>query len=208
MIAAKYPVAAVSRLIRHQSAHIAHADISSLAVNKIALMLAWNGPLYPVYVLLLAGSAALPGSLLTLLVSPFFYAIPWLMRRSSLAGRAALPLVGAANTVWCEKLFGADSSVGLFLYPCIILAALLFRRRERWLMLPVLGFTLALEFLPAAWLGKPIITLAPEGLARLSALNAGSVACLLAFIALQFVDVARLSEKDAPLSERDSGATI
>jgi len=190
------PVEAVKALIRHQSAHMAHADISSHSVNKIALMLAWNGPLYPLYVLVLAGTGSLPGSLLTLIVSPLFYAIPWLMRWNTLAGRAALPLVGAINTVWCMKLFGVDSGVGLFLYPCIILAALLFRQRERWLMLPVLGTTLALEFLPASVLGSPIIHVSPEAYARLTGLNAGSVAFLLAFIALQFVNIARLSERD------------
>ncbi len=185
---------AVGRLIRHQTAHMAHPDPSSHAVNKIALMLAWNGPLYPIYVLVLAGPSALPWSLLTLLISPFFYAIPWLMRRSSLAGRAALPVVGAMNTVWCVKLFGAESGVELFLFPCIILAGLLFRQRERWVMMPVLGFTLVLEFLPVRLLGAPILGLSPEGLSRLSGLNAGSVACLLAFIAMQFASIVRGTE--------------
>jgi hypothetical protein len=182
---------AVGRLIRHQTAHMAHADASSYAVNKIALMLAWNGPLYPIYVLVLAGPAALPWSLLTLLISPFFYAIPWLMRRSTLAGRAALPVVGAINTIWCVKLFGVDSGVELFLFPCIILAALLFRQREKWVRLPILGFTLALEFLPVSLLGHPILALSPEGLSRLSGMNSGSVACLLAFIAMQFAGIVR-----------------
>ena len=184
----------IRRLIRHQSAHMAHADASSYAVNKIALMLAWNGPLYPIYVLVLAGPAALPWSLLTLLISPFFYAIPWLMRRSTLAGRAALPVVGAINTIWCVKLFGVESGVELFLFPCIILAGLLFRQRERWVMMPILGFTLALEFLPVRLLGSPILGLSPDGLSRLSGLNAGSVACLLAFIAMQFAGIVRGTE--------------
>ncbi len=195
MIASKNPIALVRNLIRHQGVYAGHDDAASHAVNKIALILAWNGPLYPIYVIVLAGKDALPWCLLTLLVSPLFYAIPWLMRRSALTGRAVLPLVGALNTIWCVKLFGSQSDVILFIYPCIILAAMLFRQRERWIMLPILGFTMALDFLPASALGKPIIALAPEGLARLAGLNAGSVAFLLAFIALQFINIIRAAEQ-------------
>ena len=182
--------------MRHQGAYVAHPDPAALAVAKTALILAWNGPLYPVYVLALLGRSALPWSLLTLLIVPFFYAIPWLMRRTSLGGRGALPLVGAANTLWCMKLFGPDSGVGLFLYPCIVLAALLFRQRERWLMLAMLGLMLTLEFVPRSFYGVPLMTLSPDESARLAALNAGSVAFLLAFIVLQFVNIARGAETD------------
>ncbi|MDB5395554.1 MAG: hypothetical protein JWM91_3060 [Rhodospirillales bacterium] len=161
----------------------------------ISLMLAWNGPLYPIYVLFLAGRATLPWVLLTVLISPFFYAIPWLSRTSSRAARLALPLVGTANTVWCIKLFGPESGVGFFLYPCIVLAALLYREREQWFMLPLLGLTLLFEFVPAAAYGHPIIELSSDGAVRLSALNAGSVAFLLAFIALKFIEVARALAK-------------
>jgi len=182
-------------LIRHQAAYAAHNDPAAFAINKIALILAWNGPFYPIYLLLLIGRDALPWSLLTLLVTPLFYAIPWMMRRSSVVGRMALPLAGAANTIWCLKLFGPESGVGLFLYPCIVLAAFLFRPRERWLMLPVLGVSLLLEFLPRSVLGSPILILTPNESSLLTALNAGSVAVLLALITLQFVDVARSAER-------------
>ncbi len=200
----KFPlpsVPAIRALIRHQSAYVANPDPAAKAANTIALILAWNGPFYPLYVLFLIGRDALPGCLLTLLVSPFFYAIPWLSRRSSRAGRVALPLVGAINTVWCMKLFGPASGVGLFLYPCLILPALLFRPRERWLMLPLLGFVLLLQFLPTSIFGAPIMGLPIEEAAHLYGLNAGSVACLLAVIALQFANVLRAeSDRATPLS--------
>ena len=185
------PIAAFRALLRHQANYAAHPDPAALAVNKIALILAWNGPLYPVYVLALIGHDALPWSLLTLLVSPFFYALPWLSRQSSLAGRIALPIVGAVNTIWCMKLFGPDSGVGAFLYPCIMLAAMLYRHSERWLMLALVALTVALEFLPASFLGAPIMTLTPVESAHLDALNAGSVAFLLGFIVFQLVNIAR-----------------
>ncbi len=185
------PIAAVKALIRHQSGYAAHDDPTAAAINIIALMLAWNGPLYPVYVIVLTGRDSLPWCLLTMLVSPFFYAIPFLSRISSRAARFALPVVGAANTLWCMKLFGLASGVGLFLFPCIILTALLYRYRERLLMFPLLGVMLALEFIPARVFGAPIILFSPDESAKLSALNAGSVAFLLGFIVLKLIDIAR-----------------
>jgi hypothetical protein len=188
------PIAAVRALIRHQSAYAAHGDPTAAAINLIALMLAWNGPLYPVYVIVLTGRDGLPWCLATMLISPFFYAIPWLSRISSPAARLALPVVGAANTLWCMKLFGVASGVGLFLFPCIMLTALLYRYRERWLMFPLLGVMLLLEFIPASVFGTPIIQLSQNEAAKLSALNAGSVAFLLGFIVLKFIDIARALE--------------
>ena len=191
MIPLRSPIAAVKALIHHQSRYAAHGDPTAAAINIIALMLAWNGPLYPAYVVLLTGRDGLPWCLATVLISPFFYAIPWLSGISSRAARFALPVVGAANTVWCMKLFGVDSGVGLFLFPCIVLTALLYRYRERWLMFPLLGVMLLLEFVPARVFGAPTILFSPEESARLSALNAGSVAFLLGFIVLKFIDIAR-----------------
>ncbi len=188
-------MAALKALIRHQDAYAAHGDPAAQAVNVIALVLAWNGPLYPVYVLALAGRDALPWGPLTMLVSPLFYAIPWLSRISSLGARAALPVVGAINTLWCMKLFGVASDVGLFLYPCIMLVALLYRFPERWLRMPLLGILLALEFVPGHVFGEPIVKLSADEAARLGALNAGSVAFLLGFIVLKLVDVIRATER-------------
>lgn len=181
--------------MHHQGLYAANSDPAARAVNLISLVLAWNGPLYPVYVLALVGRDALPWGLLTLLVTPLFYLVPWLNRRSSRAGRVALPVVGALNTVWCVKLFGIESGVGFFLYPCIVLAALLYREREYWLMLPLLGLTLVLGFIPAAAYGQPILHLTADAAARLSALNAGSVAFLLGFIALKFAEAMRAAAK-------------
>jgi hypothetical protein len=189
------PVAALKALIRHQAAYAAHGDPATFVANKIALLLAWNSPLYPVYVLALVGRDALPYGPLTMLVTPFFYAVPWISRFSPSASRIALALVGAANTIWCLKLFGPASGVGLFLYPCIVLPALLFRPVERWLMLPLLGLMLALWFVPLTTFGTPFVGLAAPELARLSALNAGSVAFLLSFMVLQLVDVMRAIAK-------------
>jgi hypothetical protein len=182
--------AAFRRLIAHQAAYAEHPDAAAAAAGTIALVLAWDSPFYPLSVLLLVGGE-LWWSLLTMLIAPVFYAIPWLMRKSARAGRVALPVVGALNTVWCIKLFGPGSGVGVFLFPCIMLAALLFRPGERWLMLFVMAVALALEFLPTSLYGAPIMTLSADESATLSGLNAGSVALLTALIVFQFVGVMR-----------------
>ena len=92
MTPSRSPIAAVKALVSHQSGYAAHDDPTAAAINIIALMLAWNGPLYPVYVIVLTGRAGLPWCLLTMLISPFFYAIPWLSGISSRAARLALSL--------------------------------------------------------------------------------------------------------------------
>ena len=58
-------------------------------------------------------------------------------------------------------------------------------------MFPLLGVMLLLEFIPARAFGAPIILLTSEESAKLSALNAGSVAFLLGFIVLKFIDIVR-----------------
>jgi len=173
--------------------YAAHEDPPAAIANLVALVVASNGPFYPATVLWLIGRDGLP-SFWTLAASPLFAAIPWLMRRSSLVGRAALPLLGAANTVWTEKLFGPESGVGLLLLPCLILAALIHRPRERAVLLLVLGLVLAAYFVPAASFGTPLIVFTPDELSHLAALNAGSTATLTAFLAWQLAGLLQRGE--------------
>ncbi len=103
------------------------------AAGTVAVIVASNQPFYPVYLHAIAGSAAWP-AWLTLLSTPFFVAVPAVARRHSLAGRVLLPIAGVANTVLCVKLFGVASAVELFLFPRILLGAILFRPTERTIM--------------------------------------------------------------------------
>ncbi len=192
-----FPLARAKAVIRHQRPYARHVDPATQATNAMALVLAWSMLFYPFFVLAFVGIDALPRAFLTYCAAPFFYAIPWLNRHNSLAGRVALPLLGAANTVWCLSLFGAGSGVGLFFYPCIILVALLYRQRERWLMLTLLGIILVLSLMPRSPDSVPILTLTSDELDRLSALNILAVAVLIALITLQFAGVARAVEKAA-----------
>jgi hypothetical protein len=168
--------------------YAAHADPATAAANLVALVVAGNGPFYPLYVLALIGWEH-NGAWLTMVASPFFASVPALSRRWSWAGRAALPAIGVANTVWCSALLGSASGVGLFLLPCIVLPALLFRGDERWVMLLLVGVAIGAQI----WLTEfPLggwMELSDAGTAALARLNAISVATLSGFVALQLARV-------------------
>ena len=115
-------------------AYGAHADPATRIANTIALLVGFNGPFYPLYVWFLvpeAGTVALA----TMAMSPVFLAIPWLSRRNAVAGRAALPVAGLANTVWTAALLGPATGVGAFAFPCIALAGLCWREPRLMLAL-------------------------------------------------------------------------
>ena len=185
-------------LFERQRAYVEHTDPAAAAANLVAVVVALNGPLYPIYVIALVGLGGVL-SLLTMIASPLFFAVPWIARRSSLAGRAALPLIGTVNTVWCTKLFGPASGVQLFCFPCIMLAALVFRGGERWLGVLLVGLAIIPLLLPASLFGVPVMPLAADDAARLGVLNLIGVAMLMGLIALQFMSVLAASTK-APLS--------
>lgn len=176
----------------------ANDDPAAETANFIALVVGWNGPFYPLYLLGLIGRHAAPIAPLTLFATPLFLGLPWLSRRSSLAGRFGLVLVGTFNTLWCMKLMGPGSGVASFLLPCIALAALLFRAREQWAMLIAAGLPLACYFVPASVLGAPLMRLSAPELSRLYALNAASVFLLAVVLAVQF---ARLLQRVARVAD-------
>ena len=109
-----------------------YADIPTIrdplakVAATVALVVASNQPFYPLYLHAIVGKQAWP-AWLTLLTTPLFLAVPAVARRHPLAGRAMLPIVGIVNTVFCVKLIGLATAVELFLLPCILLAAILFR---------------------------------------------------------------------------------
>jgi hypothetical protein len=120
-------------------AFAAHPDPLTEAGNWVALTIGSHLPFWPLYICWAAGSDALPSSLLTMAMAPLFLAVPILARRHSLAGRVATPALGLLNTIFTVWILGPTSGTEVFLLPCAALAALLFRRAERLLML---GFTL------------------------------------------------------------------
>jgi hypothetical protein len=169
----------------HIRRYAAHPDPQAEAANWVALVVGWNTPFYPLYLLAMPGTGIFPAGWLTLLATPVFLAIPAVTRRNALLGRLLVPGFGAANCVFGSWVLGPASGTPLFLVPCAALAALLYRPGERLLRLGLLGAVLGAYLVCMYWL--PSLTkLAPETLVAISRLNAFSMLCLIAFMALLF----------------------
>jgi hypothetical protein len=176
--------------------YIAHEDPLVAAGNTIALVLGYNTPLYPVYLWWIAGWGAFPAAWLTLCSCPLFLCVPAVARRSPLAARIVLPVVGTTNTMFCTWIFGAASGTSLFLIPCVTLAALLFRPRERLVMLCVAALPIAAFAVSGLW-PAPLHAFSAVVAPRVVALNAASVGILGLFLGAVFSRV--YVEKEAVL---------
>ena len=163
--------------------YMGHPDPQAAAANWVAMVVGWNTPFYPLYLLAMPGSGIFPAGLLTLLATPFFLAIPAVTRRFPLLGRLMVPGFGAVNCVFGSWVLGPQSGTPLFLIPCAILAALLYKPVEKLVRLALLGVVLA-AFLFCTYWESSLTALAPETLAAITRLNSFSVLCLIAFIAL------------------------
>lgn len=163
--------------------YAAHPDPATAAANLVALVVASNGPFYPLYVLALIGWDR-AGAWLTMLASPLFFALPALSRAAPRAGRAALPLIGIANTAWCAALFGPASGIALFLLPCIVLAILVPHTDERRVALFLAGLAIACMIVLTEFSFGGLIVVGPSAAASLARLNLLSVTILTAFVAL------------------------
>lgn len=186
-------------------AYIAHDDPATAVANVIAMIVGWNAPFYPFYVMALVGRPIAGSAALTAIAAPFFLAIPALARVSSRAARMALPIIGTTNTLWCIKLLGHDCGLAYFLLPCIVLSALIHRRDERLMLLLTMALPLAAGFLANRFLQEPLI-LVPAGAAQsLAALNEGSVLVLACVIAWRFAALLRNPESDPRDVDRKAG---
>jgi hypothetical protein len=160
-------------------------DPLAALANTVALVVAGNQPFYPLYLYAIVGYSAWP-AWITLLTTPLFAAVPAVARRSPLAGRAMLPIVGTANGILAVKVIGPDTGVELFLLPCILLTAILFRSGERHVMLCVLSFPFAAYGLLDGAVGMPLATYSASEYRSIISMHALSVACLFALIGFSF----------------------
>jgi len=162
--------------------YAAAEDPRVAAANLVALVLAWNTPFYPLYLIGAAGVAMSEAAWLTLCAFPVFLAVPAITRWHGTWGRVLLVTAGTGNTVFCTWLLGEASGTSLFLLPCITLAALLFRRSERVALFAFLALPMAIG---VAMSGRyPFSAFACTGAACAAIvwLNAVSAAILLAFL--------------------------
>jgi hypothetical protein len=112
--------------------YVAHDDPLAAAANLVALAIGLNQPLYPL-TLYLATGGDVTWAFIDFVSGPCFLAIPAIMRRHSLGGRVAMVVLASLDTFISVKVFGQASGAEFYLLPCLLLAALLFRKHEvRW----------------------------------------------------------------------------
>ena len=174
-----------------------HPDPRVAACNWIALIVASNQPLYPLYVQWVAGGGGV-AAMLTWLSTPLFALAPLVARRWSRAGRAMLPIAGIANSLLAMALFGAGAGMALYIAPCLVIAGLAFRPAERrWsyglITLGGLGYFALPRLVPAA-----LVPLAETGIAGLLQVNIISAGCLMILVGLSFSGAMASSESRAP----------
>ena len=165
-------------------------DPLTQAMVTIAWVIVANKPFYPVYVWYLVGSGV-AASLWTLAAAPLFLTIPVLAKRSTLAARIALPLIGTLDTWFETKLFGHRSGTELFFAACIMLAAMSFHADEKWWQRGMAAFVFAVFFASRAFMGAPLHVWSESNLATLFSLNAFAVASLTTFVALRYAGFRR-----------------
>lgn len=176
--------------MRQVWAYAAHDDPRAAAANFVALVLAWNQPFYPLYLWLILGERAWIASP-DVLSGVAFALIPALSRVCGLAARVALPVLGTLNTIVCTWILGEASGVGLFLFPCAMLGAMLFAWRERFVMLAVAALPLAAWLATSGRLGAGLVGADPAELASLFTMNAVSAGVLMVFLGWVLAGVAR-----------------
>jgi len=176
--------------------YIAHEDPLVATTNLTALVLGYNTPLYPLYLLWVTGQSGLPWSLLTLCSCPLFLAVPALARFSPRSARIMLPVIGTLNTVFCTWLLGPASGTELFLIPSVTLAALSFRAGERKAMLIAVAPAILTFFLGGHYGATPLAYSAAQSHAILR-LNAASVGTLSLFIGVIFARLYQGTESPA-----------
>lgn len=180
------PATGLKRLFAAIGAYAAHPGAREAVANTVALVIVSNQPFYPLY-LYWAVSPVIEPSFLTFLSTPLFALVPAVMRRSSKLGRSLLLCAGIGNTLLCRFVFGSASGVEAFLFPCLMLAILLFRSDER---LHAAGFA-ALGFgaylLPVDVMGAPLHLHERQEYVALQRLNFLSAASLTVLIGWLFV---------------------
>lgn len=171
----------MQRLTAALGAYTAHHDPRAAIANTVALVIVSNQPFYPLY-LYWAVSPHIAPSTLTFLSTPLFAAVPFAMRRSTRLGRSLLLIAGIGNTFVCRVAFGSASGVEAFLFPCLMLAMLLFRPTERVFALAFAALAFAAYLLPPAVFGAPLHLYEPAEYAALQRLNLLSAASLTVLI--------------------------
>ncbi len=175
--------------------YIANDDPYVAAANFVAVVIGWNQPFYPLYLWAILGAEGALVASPDMLSAIAFLAVPAVTRRWSLGGRALLPVLGIANTLVCLYLLGEASGVALFLLPSAMLAAMLFRWRERFVMVGLAALPLVVWLLTRGRFGPGLVEATPEQAASLLTMNAVSVGCLMVFLGWVMAGINRVVDR-------------
>lgn len=174
----------LKRLFAAIGSYAAHSEPRAALANTVALVIVSNQPFYPLY-LYWAVSPVISPSFLTFISTPLFALVPLAMRRNSRLGRSLMLCAGIGNTLLCRFVLGASSGVEAFLFPCLMLAVLLFRRDERLYVVGFIGLGFASYLLPVDAIAGPLHLYQPQeylALQRLNFLSAASLTVLIAWL--------------------------
>ena len=164
-------------------------DARASACVSTAWLLLINKPIYPLYVWGLIGADAATRSLATLALAPLYAAVPFVARRSALAGRIALPLVGLADTLYATKVLGPETGTELFLAACGLLAILGFSAGEARIARGLVVVVYLACLLRHGRYGAPLQAWTADEAATLFSLNVYGAASLAAYIGLRYAAV-------------------
>lgn len=163
--------------------YVAHSDPLAAAANLVALAVGLNQPFYPLTVYWATG-ADMRWTFIVFLSAPCFLAVPAMMRRNALAGKVMMVVVGSLDTFISIGIYGQASGTELYLGPCLMLAALLFRRNEQRLSFALMGLILAGFVGLHDRYGAALLAVPASEQDILLRINAVSVALLTAFIGI------------------------
>jgi hypothetical protein len=160
-------------------------DALTQASITIAWIIALNKPFYPLYVWWFSPDAA-KASIITLISFPAFILVPIIARYSGYYARLALVCASLADTVFETKFFGPETGTELFLAPCMMLAAMSFRKSETWTGRMTVGLVFATFAALHGRYGAPLIEISPTDQQAIYAINVFAIASLMAFFGLRF----------------------
>lgn len=156
------------------------------ATVAVARLILANKPLYPFYVLWIAGAQAALASGLTMVPALFYVAVLILARRKALLARLVLVCGGLADTLFATKLFGATAGTEAFLTPCALLAFACFSPQEARVRRALVGVIFVAFLALHGRYGEALNGLSPMTAESLFALNVYSAAGLTFFIVWRF----------------------
>lgn len=159
---------------------VGHPDPLVETSNWVAFAIGTHLPLWPLYLWCAAGAQVFPSAIATVALTPLFLLVPPLSRRNGMAGRIAMLLSGIGNTVFTMWVLGQNTGTDLMFAPCSALAAILFRRQERWLMLGFALLPLAIWYLLQFYPLVPLHRYGAQAAHQILVLNGFSIAVLFA----------------------------